>query len=244
MTVLEIAVQDIPGTVAARDFGADRVELCAALGLTGGLTPTIGTIKAAVAVGIPVHVLIRNRPGGFVYTECEVDLMCADIREAVLAGAAGVVIGALKEDRSVALAATETMIRAAREASSETGQPVEITFHRAIDVCPNPVEQLRELAVLGVDRVLTSGGAAKAGDGVSNLKAMVIANTGVQIMAGGGVAIDAIPELVAAGVDAVHLSAKSIRPDVGPTGPGGGLGTGIEFTDINVIRAAVTALKA
>lgn len=243
MVALEIAVQDVEGAVIARDAGADRVELCTALGVTGGITPSIATIKAVVGVGIPVHVLIRNRPGGFVYSGAEVDLMCADIHEVIAAGASGVVIGALKEDHSVALSATEKMVRAARDAAKSAGRSVEVTFHRALDVCPEPIGQLRELAVLGIDRVLTSGGESKAGDGIDKLQAMATANTGIQIMAGGGVAIDAIPALIAAGVHAVHLSAKGVRPDLGPTGPGGGIGAGLEYTDPDVVKQAVSALS-
>ena len=42
MTTIEIAVQDAAGARIARQEGADRVELCVALGATGGLTPSVG----------------------------------------------------------------------------------------------------------------------------------------------------------------------------------------------------------
>lgn len=45
MTV-EIAVQDVEGARIAHEEGADRVELCAALMGTGGLTPSFGMIQA------------------------------------------------------------------------------------------------------------------------------------------------------------------------------------------------------
>ena len=66
MVALEIAVTDGSGLDAAASGGADRVELCAALG-TGGLTPSLGMIEACVERGsLPVHVLARSRPGDFV----------------------------------------------------------------------------------------------------------------------------------------------------------------------------------
>lgn len=43
MTV-EIAVQDVEGARIAHEEGADRVELCAALMGTGGLTPSFGML--------------------------------------------------------------------------------------------------------------------------------------------------------------------------------------------------------
>ena len=72
---LEIAVQDAAGARAAFEAGADRVELCQALTATGGLTPSAATIDAVLAVAGSaerVAVLVRPRPGGFVYDEEEV----------------------------------------------------------------------------------------------------------------------------------------------------------------------------
>lgn len=82
----------------AAEVGADRVELATALAL-GGLTPSPATLELAVeaagADGPEVHVLIRPRAGGFHYTEDELVVSERDVRRAVAAGAAGVVIGAL-----------------------------------------------------------------------------------------------------------------------------------------------------
>ncbi|WP_407810880.1 copper homeostasis protein CutC, partial [Staphylococcus aureus] len=79
MTVLELAVQDVRGARIARSVGATRVELCAALGPTGGLTPSIGVIEAVSDVGIAVHPLIRPRAGGFVFSPDEVWVMEHDV---------------------------------------------------------------------------------------------------------------------------------------------------------------------
>ena len=61
------------GRRAAEAGGADRLELCAGLEL-GGLTPSLGLYTEVVlAVMRPVWVMIRPRPGEFVYSEpkCE-----------------------------------------------------------------------------------------------------------------------------------------------------------------------------
>ncbi|MFD2841618.1 copper homeostasis protein CutC [Populibacterium corticicola] len=238
---LEIAVQDIAGALIARNEGADRVELCAALGVTGGLTPTAGMIDLAAQTGIDVHVLIRHRPGGFVYSVEEVAVLENDIMFAVSAGAAGVVIGALTKDRTIDVSATKRMITAARLAAGP--REIEVTFHRAFDVLDNRVEALRQLRDLGVDRVLTSGGAATVPGGLAVLEDLVNAQSGVQIMAGGGVTLDVIDALVGIGVDAVHLSAKTGVPDPGVAGPGSGAQAPLERTDVEVVRAAVAALR-
>lgn len=244
MTVaLEIAVQDVAGAVAARDGGADRVELCSALGATGGLTPSLGLIDRVCAVGIDVHPLIRTRPGGFVYSDEEFDVLAADIRAAIGLGARGVVVGALRPDGSLDLAGTKRLVEAARAAEQEAGAPVELTFHRAIDAAADPVAAIVALGELGVNRVLSSGGAARAGDGLEVLSALVAADSGVDVMAGGGVSVEAIPAIVATGVAAIHLSAKATIPDPGSAGPGGGTASTLEVTDRALVAAAAAAVR-
>ncbi|RXR25645.1 copper homeostasis protein CutC [Oerskovia turbata] len=239
---LEIAVQDTDGVRVAAQVGARRVELCAALGATGGLTPSIGLVEAAVAAaaevaggGVPVevHPLVRPRPGGFVFSAAELDVQVRDVRAAVAAGASGVVIGALTPEGRVDADAVRALVAAAG------GR--DVTFHRAIDVVEDALAALDELAGLGVTRVLTSGGAPSSIDGVARLRAMATRAAGrVQIQAGGGVRPQDIAVLVGAGVDAVHLSAKRTLPDDG--GPGGGGGAGYDVTDPEVARAARAAV--
>lgn len=87
---------------------------------------------------------------------------------------------------------------------------VAVTVHRAVDAGADPVAAITELIAsrLDVSRVLTSGGAVAAGDGIPTIASMVAAAGGrIQIMSGGGVTLAAIPALVASCVDAVHMSA-------------------------------------
>ncbi|WLQ36469.1 copper homeostasis protein CutC [Streptomyces castrisilvae] len=204
---LEIAVTSPAGARAARESGADRVELCAALEL-GGLTPSAALVEAVAAEGLPVQALVRCRPGDFVHDAEELALMAAEVRSVIASGAAGVVIGALTADGSLDTDAVARLADAARAA----GRPVEVTLHRAVDQSADPVAAAALLPSLGLTRVLTSGGAPAAADGLAAITAMVAAAPGVQVMAGGGVRVADIPALARAGVAAVHLSAKARAP--------------------------------
>ncbi|WP_406092151.1 copper homeostasis protein CutC [Streptomyces sp. NBC_01013] len=204
---LEIAVTSPAGARAARENGADRVELCSALEL-GGLTPSAALVEAVAAEGLPVQVLVRCRPGDFVHDAQEIALMAAEVRSVIASGAAGVVIGALTADGALDTAAVARLAEEARAA----GRPVDVTLHRAIDQSADPVATAALLAPLGLTRVLTSGGAPAAADGLAVIAAMVSAAPGVQVMAGGGVRPADIPALTSAGVASVHLSAKSRAP--------------------------------
>lgn len=236
---VEIAVQDVAGVRVALAAGADRVELCVALG-TGGLTPSAGLVAAAVeeaaGAGRPdlVHVLVRPRGGGFVYDADELDTTLADVRFARRAGAAGVVVGALDGTGRIDRAALERFVAAAGD--------LDVTFHRAFDTLADQDTAAETLIDLGVTRVLTSGGAARSIDGAGRLRALAQRVGGrLQVMAGGGVRVQDIPELIAAGVDAVHLSARQTVS--GPSsGPGGG-GAHYDITDPLTVRAAVAATR-
>jgi copper homeostasis protein len=238
---VEIAVQDAAGVRIALREGAARVELCQALGL-GGLTPSPGTVEAAVevanAASAPgfVHVLVRPRGGGFVYAADEIDAIVRDIRFARSLGADGVVVGALTDDGRLDLEALRRFIDAA--------EGLDVTVHRAVDAAVDPLAAAASLAGLPVRRVLTSGGAADCRAGRTTLGRMAAELGGsVELMAGGGVGVDDISALAEAGVDAVHLSARSRVDRGGPSGPGGGE-AGFDTTDAAIVRAAVEAAAA
>ncbi|MEU2202728.1 copper homeostasis protein CutC [Isoptericola sp. NPDC019482] len=237
---LEIAVQDVAGARVAAESGADRLELCAALAGTGGLTPSTGMVAAVADAlrgsGVGVHVLVRPRAGGFVFAADEVDVQVRDVRAVLDAGADGVVVGALTPDGEVDGAALAAFVAAAGGA--------DVTFHRAIDQVPDPVAALDLLARAGVRRVLTSGGAPRAGEALDVLAALAARGSelGVEVMAGGGVRVGDVPALVGAGVHAVHLSAK--RTVAADGGPGGGGAGGYDVTDPEVVAATRAGLDA
>ncbi len=239
---LEIAVTSPQGAVVARDGGADRVELCVGLEL-GGLTPSQALVETTHETGIPAHALVRCRPGGFVHTPDEVELMVREVRTVLRSGAAGVVVGALRPDRTLDEDALRRFVDAARSVSATA----EITLHRAIDHAVDPVAAAATLAALGFTRVLTSGGAPTAGAGAATIARMVDAAGPVQVMAGAGVIPADIGALVATGAAAVHLSAKRAAPDSAHAGvPMGGADDGSAHfvTDAEVVAAARRALDA
>ena len=93
--ICEICVDSVAGVRAAKDAGAQRVELCADL-LEGGITPSLGMIRQARKVaGIDLNVMIRPRGGDFLFDDDEFAIMRADIETAKAEGANGVVIGLL-----------------------------------------------------------------------------------------------------------------------------------------------------
>ncbi|QZQ55775.1 copper homeostasis protein CutC [Curtobacterium sp. TC1] len=239
---LEIAVTSPQGAVVARDGGADRVELCVGLEL-GGLTPSQALVETTHETGIPAHALVRCRPGGFVHSPDEVELMVREVRTVLRSGAAGVVVGALRPDRTL----DEDALRRFVDAAHSVSATAEITLHRAIDHAVDPVAAAATLAALGFIRVLTSGGAPTAGAGAATIARMVDAAGPVQVMAGAGVTPADIGALVATGAAAVHLSAKRAAPDSAHAGvPMGGADDGSAHfvTDADVVAAARRALDA
>lgn len=238
MTTIEIAVQDAAGARIARQEGADRVELCVALGATGGLTPSVGLVRACAAVGLPlgVHALIRPRAGSFVFTDEEQAVQLDDVRAAI-------VVGGLAADGTVDEPFAAALADAARQAGERAGRAVEVTFHRAFDLVPDRLAALDTLIGLGCTRVLTSGGAPSVPEGLAALSELASHAAGrIQIQAGGGLSPAVIPAARATGVDAVHLSAKTTVLSEG--GPGGGGAAPIEVTDRATVRAAVAAAHA
>lgn len=177
--MLEVCCADLQSVRAAVAGGAHRVELCQALGLDG-LTPSAGMIETAVGMGIHVQVLIRPREGDFVYDRDEVLCMQRDIRHARRLGAGGVVIGALRPDGSIDEETTRRLVGEAEGMS--------ITFHRAFDVCAHPGEALEQIISLGCHRLLTSGQAPSAEQGIPMLRRLVKQASGrIIIMPGAGV---------------------------------------------------------
>ncbi len=202
----EVCVDSIAGIRAAREAGAERVELCADL-LEGGTTPSLGTILVARKLAdIKLHVMIRPRGGDFLYDEDEIATMEADIASAKSAGADGVVFGVLMRDGRVDGELTERLIARARPAS--------VTFHRAFDMTPEPLIALETLIELGVDRILTSGQEPTAYEGAERIAELVKAAVDrVIVMPGGGITPRNIGRIAAiTGASEIHFAARVPTP--------------------------------
>lgn len=196
---LEVCVADPRSLAAAIAGGADRIELCSALEL-GGLTPLPGMMALASGAPMPVYAMVRPRSGDFIFDGRDVDAMLGDIDAIRAAGLAGVVIGASQADGTLDLRVLRRLVAHAQGLGS--------TLHRAIDLVPDFAEAIEAAVSLGVERVLTSGGAPTAIGGLGNIAIAHGAARGrVDIMAGSGLRPDNVDGLIASGlVDEVHSS--------------------------------------
>lgn len=202
MAILEICAGSVESAIAARNGGAKRIELCAALEV-GGVTPSAGVIAEARKVeGITLNVIIRPRGGDFLYNEYETACMEQDIRTCKQLGVDGVVIGALTAEGDIDTTICRRLIAAADGMS--------ITFHRAFDMCRDAKKALKDLIALGCHRVLTSGQASTALEGIALLKELVEqANGRIIIMPGCGVNSTNAGEIIKeTGATEIHASAR------------------------------------
>jgi len=205
-TLVEICLEDVGGAALAAAVGADALEVCAGLA-DGGTTPTLGFVRhcAAAAPRLEIRVLVRARPGDFVHSPAEVEVMVADIESVrdALAGSArvGFVVGTLTPDGDVDAAAVRRLVAASGDAP--------VTFHKAFDSVPDQPSALALLADLGVTRVLTSGGPGPAVDHLPELADLVRrGGEDVRIAVGGGVRPANAARIVAeTGAREVHLRA-------------------------------------
>ncbi len=206
VAALEICVDSLESALAAQTGGAQRIELCVALA-EGGLTPSLGLLRAVRArMSIAVNVLIRPRGGDFLYSEEEVAIMRTDIALAAEAGADGVVFGLLTEYSDVDRERTRRLIELAR--------PMQVTFHRALDMTRDPQGALEEIILAGADCVLTSGAEPTALLGRHRIRALVqAAGDRIRVMAGGGVRSANVQQIAReSGVSEFHAALRYAVP--------------------------------
>ena len=204
---LEVVATSLESLESAIEGGADRIELCSNL-FCGGTTPSAGLIQAAISESsVPVHILIRPRPGDFCYNKAEMNLICRDIEFAKQSGAAGIVCGFLLPDGNIDKEITHLIV--------ELASPLNVTFHRAFDVCRDPIQGLEDIIEAGCQRLLTSGQKNTAVEG-RELIAKLIKQSGdrIIIMPGSGVNADNIQQLKETGAHEFHMSGSVNRDSV------------------------------
>jgi copper homeostasis protein len=204
--LVEICIDSVESAIAAERGGAQRLELCSDL-LEGGITPGAGLIASVrKRVAIDLFVMIRPRGGDFCYTDLEFEAMQEEIRHARNLGADGVVLGLLDERGRVDVARTRQLV--------ELALPLPVTFHRAIDMTPDLAEALDDVVSTGASRILTSGGAPNATQGVPEIAKIVErANGRIAIMAGGGISVENIAAIAeSTGATEFHSSARTAFP--------------------------------
>ncbi|MEM9633804.1 MAG: copper homeostasis protein CutC [Pseudomonadota bacterium] len=235
---LEVCVDTIEGAWIAAENGADRIELCAALS-EGGLTPSAGFMTAASRLPIPVFAMIRPRSGDFRYSDAEKALMLRDIQTAEHAGLSGIVIGATTDQRQLDRDFLSTAL---------SGTELPATLHRAFDTLQDPSESVEEAISLGFERILTSGQAGKAEQGLDVLAAAVARAAGrISVMAGSGISeANAARILGKSAVNELHASCSSPCAPLPSTAPEVRLGflssEGARLTDASKVQALKTAI--
>ncbi len=215
--ILEICVESVNRAAAAERGGADRIELCRDL-YSGGVTPTAAAMQAARRqVNIPIHVLIRPRPGSFCYSQRELETITRDIGVAKQLGMDGIVLGLLDENGNVDGQGTGKLVRFAR--------PLPVTFHRAFDLCPDLTASLHVVMETGAARILTAGGNAGVTNGLANLAGLIAAaRDRIVIMPGGGIRASNVQRILChTGAREIHTSLSTPRK---PTSHNSELGEG------------------
>ncbi|MFI8963903.1 copper homeostasis protein CutC [Streptomyces sp. NPDC053493] len=203
--VLEVIALDEEDAVAAQAGGADRLELVTDIAADGFTPSTTGFATIRAAVDIPLRVMLRLTDG---FAAGDIDALVGRASELREAGADAFVLGFLTADGDADLVAVERLMAVL------DGCPW--TFHRAIDRAADRDALRKQLADLpGLDTYLTAGAATGVDDGLRTLRAEA-ARAGEpgyepQILVGGGLRLDHLPTLRAAGLTAFHIGGAA-RP--------------------------------
>ncbi|MET7450738.1 copper homeostasis protein CutC [Streptomyces sp. NPDC005574] len=203
--VLEVIALDAEDAVAAQAGGADRLELVTDME-ADGLTPSARTFAGiSEAVDIPLRVMLRPTDG---FAAGDTGRLVDTARELRDAGAEEFVLGFLDAGGCVDLTAVERVVAAL--------DGCRWTFHRAIDRAADRDALRKQLDGLpGLDTYLTAGSASGVDAGLPTLTAEA-ARSGEpgyeqRILVGGGLRLDHVPTLLAAGIDAFHIGGAA-RP--------------------------------
>lgn len=225
---LEACVDSVESALDAGKGGASRLELCSNL-IIGGTTPSKWLFKEIRKYSdIAINVLIRPRFGDFCYSEYEFNIIKEEVLMFRELGANGVALGILKPDGTLN---TEQM-----EILMELAGNMEVTLHRAFDVCIDPYEALEQAKGLGVRSVLTSGQKNTCMAGRDLIKELVELSRGkIEILVGGGVDASVIREIgPTTGARAYHMSGK-VSMDSAMVFRKEGVNMGLPFIDEYII---------
>jgi len=199
---LEVCIYSAESAINDELSLADRIELCAGF-YEGGITPSYGTIALVRKSTLcSLVVMIRPRGGDFIYSPEEFITMKKDIQMAKQLGANGIALGILLPDGRIDKIRTKELI--------ESAKPLKTTFHRAFDMCINPIEALEDIIQCGAHTLLTSGQKKQAIDGAELIKELIQkAGNRIEIMPGSGINEHNIQQLAfTTKAKWFHLSAK------------------------------------
>ncbi|MBK9637444.1 MAG: copper homeostasis protein CutC [Bacteroidetes bacterium] len=178
--LLELATFNIESVHIAVAAGVHRLELCEDY-TCGGVTPSLNYFNEARKLfHDKIFVMIRPRPGSFVYSDQEFETMLRSLEEFKSLGADGFVCGFMNDDQTINENQLGKFI--------EQCQPFSFTFHRAFDQVRDWKLGLDILLKYGCERVLTSGDGKTAEEGMVRLKEMIDYVKGeLMILPGGGI---------------------------------------------------------
>lgn len=205
---LEICCGSYEDGVSAYRAGAERIELNSALSL-GGLTPSLGTLRLLKRdTNLEIICMVRNRGGGFCYSEAEYQIMMEDARILLENGASGIAFGFLNPDFTVNIEHTQQMVQLIHSYGKQA------IFHRAFDLVKDIDATVQSLVDCGVDRILTSGQQPQADKGIDMITYLE-KNYGdvIEILAGCGVNENNVNLFKEHGIQQIHSSCKSYRID-------------------------------
>ena len=202
---IEVCVGSYHEAVNAALAGANRIELCSAL-CSGGLTPDENTVNHVVRDidnACKVHVMIRPSEGNFLYSTEEYSIMKDSITSMSEIGVAGVVFGLLDQAGNMDSQRTGELTQLAKMRGLQT------TFHRAFDLCAEPLTTLDELIGIGIDRLLTSGQQEKAADGIGLIEELLQHSNGrIDIVPGSGVDASNARRFIEIGAQSLHFTSR------------------------------------
>ncbi|MFE0878753.1 copper homeostasis protein CutC [Streptomyces smyrnaeus] len=208
--ILEVVALSAEDAAAAQAGGADRLEVVTDMA-ADGLTPSAETFAAVRdAVDIPLRVMLRLADGFSAGGDAGIEQLCARGAALRAAGAEEFVLGFLDEAGQADLPAIEAVTAAV--------PGCRWTFHRALDRAADRDALRKQLAELpGLDTYLTAGSPDGVGAGFATLRTEAARTAAREpgyaprLLVGGGLALDHVPGLLRAGIDAFHIGGAA-RP--------------------------------
>ena len=187
--ITELCTPTLEAAIAAEHSKADRIELCQDI-KNGVTTPPRAEIEFCLNhLKLKTNVLIRPRAGNFVYSNAEFEVIKNDVVYCKNLGVNAVVVGFLHDDFTIDINKTTEVVNLAK--------PMEVTFHRAFDVCADWKTALEQIIQCGCTRILTSGQKPTAVEGAENIKQMVKqAGNRIIILAGSGITMENYQQLI------------------------------------------------
>ncbi|CAF1279417.1 unnamed protein product [Rotaria sordida] len=208
---MEVCVDSFESALAAVQGGAQRIELCSSLE-QGGLTPSLGLlrlIRRRLSSELIIFIMIRCRPGDFIYDDNDLSVMEEEIRLFIESNQQinGFVLGALKPDGTIDIENLKRLIEL-------IPKDISLTFHRAFDFISKWELGIDQLIQLGFQRILTSGQETNAYYGRKCIRHMInYSQNRIIILPGCGINVTNLESILReTGAKEFHASARIRKP--------------------------------